>query len=64
MWRDPPNYFEGLVWPAYVDAHRALFEVRSSPRRAFVTARVRARVLMWCRMGMSTEVRCCALISR
>ena len=22
---DPPNYFDNLVWPAYLDAHRGLF---------------------------------------
>ncbi|KZT56716.1 P-loop containing nucleoside triphosphate hydrolase protein [Calocera cornea HHB12733] len=26
LWRDPPGYFEQIVWPAYVQAHRALFE--------------------------------------
>ncbi|TFY82347.1 hypothetical protein EWM64_g1665 [Hericium alpestre] len=26
LWRDPPNYFEKLVYPAYVKAHKHLFE--------------------------------------
>ncbi|KAI0049889.1 P-loop containing nucleoside triphosphate hydrolase protein [Auriscalpium vulgare] len=26
FWRDPPGYFEGLVWPAYVDAHKDMFK--------------------------------------
>jgi len=26
LWRDPPFYFEQIVWPAYVEAHKALFE--------------------------------------
>ncbi|KAI0033444.1 P-loop containing nucleoside triphosphate hydrolase protein [Vararia minispora EC-137] len=26
FWRDPPGYWDQLVYPAYVDAHRALFE--------------------------------------
>jgi len=25
FWKDPPGYFEQLVYPAYVDAHRAIF---------------------------------------
>jgi len=26
LWRDPPNYWEQIVYPAYLDAHRDLFE--------------------------------------
>ena len=29
-WKDPPEYFEKLVYPAYVDAHRSMFTVRLS----------------------------------
>ncbi|KAJ8502029.1 hypothetical protein ONZ45_g11922 [Pleurotus djamor] len=25
-WRDPPQYWEKIVWPAYVDAHKELFQ--------------------------------------
>ncbi|EJT98341.1 P-loop containing nucleoside triphosphate hydrolase protein [Dacryopinax primogenitus] len=25
LWRDPPYYFEQIVWPAYCEAHAALF---------------------------------------
>ncbi|KZO99312.1 P-loop containing nucleoside triphosphate hydrolase protein [Calocera viscosa TUFC12733] len=25
LWRDPPGYFDQIVWPAYVEAHRELF---------------------------------------
>ncbi|KAJ3550929.1 hypothetical protein NMY22_g127 [Coprinellus aureogranulatus] len=25
LWRDPPGYWEDIVWPAYVEAHRDLF---------------------------------------
>ncbi|KAK0486078.1 P-loop containing nucleoside triphosphate hydrolase protein [Armillaria novae-zelandiae] len=25
LWRDPPMYWEQIVWPAYVDAHRDMF---------------------------------------
>ncbi len=28
FWKDPPGYFEQLVYPAYIDAHRAVFTVR------------------------------------
>lgn len=26
MWRDPPNYWEQIVWPAYVKAHTDMLE--------------------------------------
>ena len=26
LWRDPPNYWEQIVWPAYVDAHKGIVE--------------------------------------
>ncbi|KIY43298.1 P-loop containing nucleoside triphosphate hydrolase protein [Fistulina hepatica ATCC 64428] len=25
LWRDPPHYWEQIVWPAYVEAHKHLF---------------------------------------
>ncbi|KAJ8514900.1 hypothetical protein ONZ45_g7604 [Pleurotus djamor] len=25
-WRDPPQYWEKIVWPAYLDAHKHLFQ--------------------------------------
>lgn len=25
LWRDPPHYWEQIVYPAYVDAHKDLF---------------------------------------
>ncbi|EPQ27878.1 uncharacterized protein PFL1_04622 [Pseudozyma flocculosa PF-1] len=25
VWQDPPGYFESVVWPAYVEAHRNVF---------------------------------------
>jgi nicotinamide/nicotinate riboside kinase len=28
FWKDPPGYFEQLVYPAYLDAHRSMFTVR------------------------------------
>jgi nicotinamide/nicotinate riboside kinase len=31
FWKDPPGYFEQLVYPAYMDAHRAMFTVRIFP---------------------------------
>lgn len=27
FWKDPPGYFDQLAYPAYVDAHRAMFTV-------------------------------------
>jgi nicotinamide/nicotinate riboside kinase len=26
LWRDPPNYWEQIVWPAYVKAHSSILE--------------------------------------
>ncbi|KAG9007551.1 ribosylnicotinamide kinase [Tulasnella sp. JGI-2019a] len=26
LWRDPPNYWEQIVWPSYVRAHQGIFE--------------------------------------
>lgn len=26
VWQDPPHYFDNIVYPAYVDAHKQLFE--------------------------------------
>ncbi len=26
FWRDPPNYWEQIVWPAYVHAHEGIVE--------------------------------------
>ena len=26
MWQDPPSYWDDIVYPAYVDAHKELFE--------------------------------------
>ncbi|KAH9847182.1 P-loop containing nucleoside triphosphate hydrolase protein [Lenzites betulinus] len=26
LWRDPPNYWEQIVWPAYVEAHAGIVE--------------------------------------
>ena len=28
LWRDPPNYWEQIVWPAYVAAHVDMLEGR------------------------------------
>ena len=25
LWRDPPDYWEQIVWPAYMEAHREVF---------------------------------------
>jgi nicotinamide/nicotinate riboside kinase len=25
LWRDPPHYWEQIVWPAYLRAHRDVF---------------------------------------
>ena len=31
FWKDPPSYFEQLVYPAYLDAHRDMFTVSICP---------------------------------
>lgn len=26
LWQDPPNYWENIVWPAYLRAHAPIFD--------------------------------------
>jgi hypothetical protein len=26
FWQDPPNYWDDIVWPAYIKAHKNMFE--------------------------------------
>jgi len=26
LWRDPPDYWKQIVWPAYIEAHKHVFE--------------------------------------
>lgn len=38
FWKDPPGCFENVVWPAYEEAHRKLFEggdVDKGPLRTY-----------------------------
>jgi hypothetical protein len=37
FWKDPPEYFEKLVYPAYVDAHRSMFTVRLTQSTSFLS---------------------------
>lgn len=32
-WKDPPGYFDQVVWPAYVHCHEPLFKELESPRK-------------------------------
>ena len=53
FWKDPPGYFEQLVYPAYADAHRAMFTVRIflfTTTNLDLRAHASHRTLMW-RMG-------------
>jgi nicotinamide/nicotinate riboside kinase len=34
LWRDPPHYWEQIVWPAYVEAHTGLFAAGDLARGA------------------------------
>ena len=45
LWRDPPYYWEQIVWPAYVHAHAAMLE-RGDVERGRPTAKVGGLVLI------------------
>ncbi|PWN50598.1 P-loop containing nucleoside triphosphate hydrolase protein [Violaceomyces palustris] len=38
VWKDPPNYFPNIVWPAYVEAHKKVFEAGDVEKGRVVVA--------------------------
>ncbi|RDB24774.1 Nicotinamide riboside kinase [Hypsizygus marmoreus] len=63
LWRDPPGYWEQIVYPAYVDAHRDVFvdgDVEEGKPGSKVSGLI---VLESLKTGMSEEVeRCCTVL--
>jgi len=58
LWRDPPNYWEQIVYPAYLDAHREMFE-DGDVERGRPGNKVQGLVLLESlKMGEAVE-RCC-----
>jgi nicotinamide/nicotinate riboside kinase len=62
--QDPPNYWDNIVWPAYLSAHRPIFEngnIETGPIDAAKISGV--TVLEASEMGMEEMVeRACGLI--
>ncbi|KAJ7502854.1 P-loop containing nucleoside triphosphate hydrolase protein, partial [Mycena galericulata] len=65
LWRDPPLYWEQIVYPAYVDANREVFE-NGDVEKGAATGKVKDLVLLESlemRMGDAVD-RSCEVISR
>ncbi|PFH52072.1 hypothetical protein AMATHDRAFT_57898 [Amanita thiersii Skay4041] len=63
LWRDPPNYWENIVYPAYVDAHYELFENGDVERGALGSKVPDLMLLDILEMTMDEAVdRCCRVI--
>jgi len=61
LWRDPPGYWEDIVYPAYLDAHKDLFvdgDVENEPLTSAVTGLILIESLE-ISMGDAVE-RCCS----
>lgn len=65
LWRDPPNYWEQIVYPAYVEAHREVF-VDGDVERGVPTDKVKGLLLLeTLEMTMGEEVdRCCRVLKQ
>jgi nicotinamide/nicotinate riboside kinase len=64
LWRDPPNYWENIVWPAYVDAHKHIFE-NGDVERGKSTVIENLVLLEALDISMTEEVElCCQVIHR
>ncbi|RPD63818.1 P-loop containing nucleoside triphosphate hydrolase protein [Lentinus tigrinus ALCF2SS1-6] len=63
LWRDPPNYWEQIVWPAYVEAHAGMLE-NGDVERGKSNGRVEGLVLFdGLELSMSEMVgRVCAVL--
>ncbi|KAF8638020.1 hypothetical protein AX16_010652 [Volvariella volvacea WC 439] len=64
IWRDPPHYWEQIVYPAYVDAHRDLFVDGDVENGALNGNKVKGLVLLEAlELSMSDMVdRCCEVL--
>ncbi|KAF8909851.1 P-loop containing nucleoside triphosphate hydrolase protein [Mucidula mucida] len=65
LWRDPPHYWEQIVWPAFVDAHRDMF-VGGDIEHGALTEKVKdALVVDALAQGMAEVMeQCCSVIIR
>lgn len=63
LWQDPPNYWENIVWPAYVDAHKGVFE-NGDVEHGKLTGGIEDLVLLETLEISMTEAveRCCQVI--
>lgn len=63
LWRDPPNYWEDIVYPAYVEAHEGVFE-NGDVEHGKPTNKVERLVLLESLETTMTEAveRCCVVI--
>ena len=66
LWRDPPHYWEQIVWPAYVKAHSAMLD-GDDMDRARPSGKVKDLVLiegLEQSMGETIEVVCEKLVEQ
>jgi len=63
LWRDPPRYWEDIVYPAYLDAHRDVF-VDGDVEHGEPTNKIEGLVLLESLdISMSEAVeRCCGML--
>jgi len=63
LWRDPPGYWEEIVYPAYLDAHREVFK-NGDVERGQLTDKFEGLILLESLdISMSEAVeRCCRML--
>lgn len=63
LWRDPPNYWEQIVYPAYVEAHKEVF-VNGDVEHGVPTDKVKDLILLETlemKMGEAVDL-CCRML--
>lgn len=63
LWRDPPGYWEDIIYPAYIEAHKEVFE-EGDVEHGKPTYKVEGLVLLESlNISMNDAVdRCCEVI--
>ena len=63
LWRDPPGYWEDIVYPAYLDAHKEIF-VDGDVEHGHLTSTVARLILIeGLEISMSDAVeQCCSVL--
>lgn len=63
LWRDPPGYWEDIVYPAYIEAHKDVFE-EGDVEHGKPTSKVEGLILLESlNISMDDAVtRCCEVI--